>query len=272
MSDEAERTLEGGWRTDVTEAGGVVFRSPKPQSGTVVALLHHLADVGFAAAPRPVGTGFAPDGREALRFIEGESPQPLAWSDDAAADIGRLLRQLHDATASFRPPTDTTWHPWFARELPGRRPVIGHGDLGPWNILAVDGSPVAFIDWDNSGPIDAVWELAHVAWLNAQLHDDDVAERNGLPGAAARARQLALIVDAYGLEPTERIGFVDKLAEMAIRCAREDAIEHLVGPESAAAIADDGYPILWGITWRARSRAWILDHRSLLEAAIGRPG
>jgi hypothetical protein len=28
-----------------------------------------------------------------------------------------------------------------------RPPCGGHGDLGPWNILARDGEPVPFIDW-----------------------------------------------------------------------------------------------------------------------------
>jgi hypothetical protein len=89
------------------------------------------------------------------------------------AEIGTILRKLHAATASFDPPAQARWQPWFARSLPGRRPVIGHGDLGPWNILAREGRPVALIDWDNAGPVDATWELAQVAWLNVQLHDDD---------------------------------------------------------------------------------------------------
>ena len=32
--------------------------------------------------------------------------------------------------------------------------------------------------------------------------------------------------------------------------------------------APDGFPILWGIAWRARSAAWMLDHRELIAAAI----
>jgi hypothetical protein len=263
-----ERVLAGGLQTLVTERDGIVYRSPKPQSPTVLALLRHLAHVGFDAAPRPVGDGFAADGREALVYLEGESPQPVAWSDEAAWTIGRLLRDLHAATASFTPPDDARWQPWFARDLPGTRPVIGHGDLGPWNVLAVDELPVAFVDWDNAGPVDAAWELAQVGWLNAQLHDDDVAERNGLPSATARARQLGLIVDGYELARDERPSFVDKLIEMAVRAARQEAIDHDIGPESDA-VAADGFPVLWGITWRARGAAWMLEHRPLLERAIG---
>ena len=224
----------------------------------------------LASAPRRYQqvTGFAADGREQLTFVAGESPHPNAWSDEAAWQIGQLLKRLHETTASFIPLADAVWRPWFARILPGHAPIIGHGDLGPWNILARDGVPVAFIDWDNAGPIDAQWELAQVGWLNAQLHDDDVAELNDMPTTTQRARQLGLIVDGYELARSERGGLVDKLIEIAIRSAREEAIGYCVGPDTASP-ASDGFPLLWGVTWRARSAAWMLDHRRVLEAAIG---
>ena len=231
-------------------------------------LLVHLGDAGFEAAPHPVGDGFAPDGREQLSFIEGESPQPHAWSDEAAWQVGRLLRRLHNTTESFSPPPDAVWSDWFARSLPGHMPVIGHGDLGPWNILARDGMPIAFIDWDHAGPVDALWELAQVGWLNAQLHDDDVAALNGLLDAPTRARQLALIVDGYGLGRADRGGLVDKMIEIAIRSARQEAIDYEVGPDTCSP-APDAFPILWGVTWRARAAAWLLDHRLTLESALG---
>ena len=269
MADE-EEALPGGWQTDVSRRGEVVFRSAKPQSRTVLRLLAHLAAEGFGAAPEPVGDGFAPDGREQHTFVEGSSPHPAAWSDDAVAEIGRLLRRLHDLTSDFEPGPDAVWAPWFARSLPGTRPVIGHGDLGPWNVLARDGVPVAFVDWDNAGPVDAQWELAQTAWLNAQLHDDDVAIRRDLPSADARARQLGLLLDGYGLRRVERTGFVDRMIEFAVRSAREEAALHEVGPDTESPTAD-GYPILWGVTWRTRAAAWMLDHRALLDAAVDPP-
>jgi aminoglycoside phosphotransferase (APT) family kinase protein len=192
---DPEEALSGGSQTEVRRAGEVVYRSAKPQSRTVVAFLRHLSDAGFTAAPVPIGDGFSPDGREQFGFIAGHSPQPRAWSDEATWEVGRLLRHLHTLSASFRAPEDAVWHPWFARSLSGGEQVIGHGDLGPWNILAVDGLPVAFIDWDNAGPVDPIWELAMVAWLNAQWHDDDVALLNGLPDLPRRAHQLALMLD-----------------------------------------------------------------------------
>jgi aminoglycoside phosphotransferase (APT) family kinase protein len=187
------------------------------------------------------------------------------WSDDALAVIAQLLRQLHDASESYDPPPDALWRHSFARSLPAGRRVIGHGDLGPWNIVARDGLPVAFIDWDHAGPVGAIWDLAQTAWLNVQLHDDDVAELQGLSDLHDRGRQLRLFVDAYGLPLSEREGLVASIAEFAIHSAREEAIEHGVKPTSNQAVDESGYPIMWAIAWWARSASWILRHHRVLE-------
>ena len=81
------------------------------------ALLRHLEDAGFAAAPRLVGSGLDTDGREMVTFIDGEFTQPGPWSLDGAAAVGRMLRDLHRATRSFRPPPNAEWFPWHGRDL-----------------------------------------------------------------------------------------------------------------------------------------------------------
>lgn len=246
----------------------MVLREPGPWSRSVIALLKHLEQVGFAGAPRAVGDGFASDGREAVTYIPGTSPHPRAWDDAALVALGTLLRQLHEATASFEAPADVCWQPWFMRQLPGRRPVIGHGDTGPWNVVAQDGIPVALIDWEFAGPVDAVWALAEAAWLNAQLHDDDVAAQFELPAVEQRAHQVRLLVDAYGLAESERAGFVDKMAELAVHSARAEAVQYGVTAETTAAVAASGYPVMWAVTWRARSASWMFRHREVLEHAL----
>ncbi|MGZ6897403.1 MAG: hypothetical protein ACXVJZ_08205, partial [Acidimicrobiia bacterium] len=95
MQGETESALEGGWQSDARRVGDVVLRSAKPQSRTVIALLKHLESVGFDAAPRPIGDGFAPDGREQLAYIEGESPHPHAWSEESAWQLGAMVGRLH---------------------------------------------------------------------------------------------------------------------------------------------------------------------------------
>jgi Ser/Thr protein kinase RdoA (MazF antagonist) len=102
----------------------------------VIELLRYLEDVGFEAAPRVHGTGFDDEGRETLVHVDGESPHPAPWTDEALAALGRILRELHELTAGYTTTGGAVWLPRFTRSLPRERTVIGHGDLGPWNIIA----------------------------------------------------------------------------------------------------------------------------------------
>jgi aminoglycoside phosphotransferase (APT) family kinase protein len=203
-----------------------------------------------------------------LGYVEGSSPHPGPWAEEVVVGVGQLLRGLHAAAATFVPPPGAAWKPWFGRALGGSRPVFGHCDTGPWNIIARGGRPVALVDFEVAGPVDAVWELAQAAWLNAQLHDDDVAERCGLADGTARARQLRLILDGYGLARGERRGFVDKMITFAVHDARAEAVGHQVTPATTSGASADGYPFAWAIAWRIRSASWMLAHRSLLQRAI----
>jgi hypothetical protein len=257
--------LHGGGRSVVHRQGNVVIRDAGPWTPAVHALLRYLEDVGFAAAPRVVGSGLNRDGREVLTFIDGEFTQPGPWSMEGAAAVGRLLRDLHRATRSFRPPPDAVWFPWPGRELGSPDKVIGHCDVAPWNIVARDGLPVALIDWETAGPVDPLVELAQLAWLNAKLHDDIVARREQLPPLADRACQLAAIVDAYGLTTRQRRGFLNQIIEFAISDTAWEADAAAITPELTT------HPIaLWAMAWRARSAAWMIRHRRTLETALTR--
>jgi Phosphotransferase enzyme family len=271
MGDETILWGGGGSGTRLPKArlrDDVVLRDPGPWSATVLALLRHLEAVGFDAAPRVVGSGFADDGREMLTYIAGESPHPGAWADDVVSEIGAILARLHRAASSFEPPPNATWHPSYLRDLLDDDVVISHCDAGPWNWIAREGRPIALIDWEFAGPAGRLSDLAEVVWLNAQLHDDDVAARNGLPNARTRARQARMMLDGYGLVASARAGFVDRMIEVAVRSARAEAVEHSVGPETQNAVSDSGFPFLWGITWRVRSAAWMIANRGLLETVI----
>ena len=257
--------LEGGGRNVVHRRGETVIRDSGPWTPAVHALLRHLEDVGFTAAPRLVGPGLDRDGREVLTFIEGEFTQPGPWSMDGAAAVGALLRSLHEATRSFRPPADAVWFPWHGRDLGGPARVIGHCDAAPWNIVARDGLPVAFIDWETAGPVDPIVELAQLAWLNAKLHDDIVAQIEHLPPLADRARQLAAIADAYGLTARQRRGLLDQIIEFAIVDTAWEADFAKVTRDTT------GHPVAaWAMAWRARSAAWMIRNRRPLEAALNR--
>jgi hypothetical protein len=198
-----------------------------------------------------------------MGYIEGELIHPYAWSDDGVVEVARLLRELHEAARSFVPPKDALWMPWYTHR-PAADPLVGHGDVGPWNIVARDGIPVAFVDWDFAGPVDRLDEVAEAIRLNCQLHGDDVAALRNLPTAEARARQVGLFADAYGLGRDERSQLVDRMIEAALRGCANDADEAVVtrgftGP----------HPMVWGMAWQARGGRWILEHRPLLDHSLG---
>ena len=90
--DGREERLEAwGSGSQVSKASrrdGVVYRDPGPQSETVLGFLRHLGEAGFAGAPMVIGGGFAPDGREMLSYIEGSSPHPRPWAEEAVAGVG----------------------------------------------------------------------------------------------------------------------------------------------------------------------------------------
>jgi hypothetical protein len=266
-----------GGSTVVRRRGDVVLREGRPWSRTVLALLRHLEREGFAGSPRVVEPGFDAEGREMLAFIEGESPQPFAWSDEGAAGVGSMLRDLHRATATFSPPADAVWMPWWGRDLAAATRIVGHCDAAPWNFLARHGRPVALVDWDTAGPIGATWDLSQTAWLNAQLHDDELAERLELPSIDVRVRQLGAIVAAYGLARDARGHLVDQMIEIAVRSAAQEALDAGVSETTTTPVAMGllgggpplaGHELLWAITWRTRSAAWMLRNRTKLEAAL----
>jgi hypothetical protein len=200
-----------------------------------------------------------------LTYMEGEFVHPHAWSDEGIAELGELLRELHTASSGFRPPAGAIWQPWFTRSSRADA-VYGHGDLGPWNIVAREGRPVGFIDWEFAGPVDRLDEVAQVAWLNVQLHDDDIAARNALPSPEQRAEQLRLFVDAYGLPGPERSHLVTRMIDHAVRDAGNELRQagSLKMAQAPTKPDDPG----WAVAWRIRSAAWLVDRRSLLEKVI----
>jgi len=259
-SFEPLTAAEGG-PSHVVRTGKTVRRPARPWTGTVHALLRHLEDAGFTGSPRVVGDGVDADGNEVLTYIEGDIIHPRAWSDEGVEQVGALLRELHIDTAGFRPPPDTVWQPWWMHHG-GPDSVIGHCDAGPWHTVVRDGRPVAFIDWTLAGPVDRLDEVVASAWWHAQLHGDAVAERNDLPDAATRARQLRLFLDGYELPAADRDGLVDRMIEFAIRDCAAEAADAGITPDSA----DPG--TAWALAWRADAAGWMIRNRALLEEAI----
>ncbi|MBN9388850.1 MAG: aminoglycoside phosphotransferase family protein [Chloroflexi bacterium] len=246
--------------SSVRRKGGIVYRPAGPWTPAILALLRHLKEAGFPFSPPVIEPGLDAHNQEMVGYIEGELVHPGPWTDDAIVEVGGMIRQLHQATATFTPPAGATWKPWFLRNLGGPDFIIGHGDIAPWNVVTRAGRPVGLFDWEFAGPVDPLYELARACWLFPQLHGDDVAERVGLASPEVRANQLRLLVEAYGLSARQRQGMFDRILEVAVCETAEEAVEGKVTPESQGP--------LWGIAWRARAAAWMLRHRRLLEQTL----
>ncbi len=122
--------------------------------------------------------------------------------------------------------------------------------------------PQALIDWEVAGPVDPIYDLAQACWLNAQLYDDEVADRVGLPDFEIRARHAREILEGYELPTSERPGLVDKMIEFAVHDAAAQVPDVTIAPETHD-VKD-----LWAVTWRVRSAGWMLRHGQELRSAL----
>jgi Ser/Thr protein kinase RdoA (MazF antagonist) len=245
-------------RGQVVRIGTTVRRPRRPTSPATHALLGHLADVGFAGAPRFLGVDDR--GREVLSFVPGSAvtrPYP-AWAltDEALVSVAQLLHAFHQAVSTF----DPTPHAWpsspprpFAGEL------ISHNDMNLDNVVFRDGRAVALIDFDLASPGSRVWDVACATRLWAPLRPEVYVDD------ARRGRELdrlRLFVDSYGLADADRERLVT-----AIRENHEWSYD-IVG--TAAAHGHAGFTEYWG---EARERAerthrWYLDAADVLQAAL----
>ncbi|GHC69026.1 hypothetical protein GCM10010349_43710 [Streptomyces flavofungini] len=95
----------------VFRRGALVERPASRNAPALHAYLHALKERGFEAAPTPVG--LAEEGREQLTFIPGDvglPPYPdWVMTKAALESLGRLLRRLHEASATVTVETSSKW-------------------------------------------------------------------------------------------------------------------------------------------------------------------
>jgi Phosphotransferase enzyme family len=225
-----EGRLDGGNTGGATRVRDTVRRAAGPWTPAVHALLTHLAERGFASAPRPLG--FDDEGREVLTYLDGETvgsrrPWP-AWVHSAAAldQTARWLHAFHDAVADFVPPPGATWRDG-GRWAPGM--IIGHNDAAPYNAAWRDGRLTGFFDWDFAGPVTPGRDLAFAAFSWVPLHARHVVAAEGFTDFAARPARLRRFLDVYGWT-----GEVGEFAEIV----RARVADHAQGIRSLAAGGD----------------------------------
>ncbi|MFI6575493.1 aminoglycoside phosphotransferase family protein [Nocardiopsis sp. NPDC050513] len=195
----------------VVRVGDTVRRPARPWTATVQALLAHLEAVGFPYAPRPLG--FDGQGREVLSHIDGEAG-PAGWArvvdERGLSAFARLLRDYHDATADFSPPSDAAWADGAVEFGEGQ--VVCHGDFGPWNVVWRGDRPVGIIDWDFARPAPRLHDVAYALEYVAPFRDDAECVRwLSFPEPPDRRRRLERFCAAYGLPDT--VGVVDTVVD-----------------------------------------------------------
>ncbi len=239
--------LPGGRVTRPRRVDGRVERRPARPHPSALAALRRFEAAGWDGAPRLVTV--APDGLEILTFLPGRVPwqHPVpAWAstDDALADVARLVRQFHDLTSGT--------------DLAGDAEVLCHNDLAPNNTVysaAADaGQPYAFIDWDLAGPGRRIEDVAHVCWTWLDLGP-------GITDLGEAARQIRHILASYGA------GFdlgdvLPVVAWWQHRCWRGIEAQAGAGDRAMAALVDDGTA-----TAVRLAAQWTDAHRSELIAA-----
>ena len=193
---EAEVPLPGGnVATGVVRIGATVRKPVTAATPAVEAVLGHLERIGFSGAPRALGRDTR--GRQVLEYIDGPLVQrlpPLSPAD--LSRVGRLVRDLHEALASFEPPTDASWEVAIP---PDREELICHHDLAPWNLVlgtARDADRWVFIDWDGAGPGSRLWDLGYAAQSFTPLVSGGDPVRD--------AYRLRALVDGYGADDVQR--------------------------------------------------------------------
>ena len=259
MADEpvpdAEIELQAGPHRPVHRVGDTVRRRAEWWTPAVHHLLGHLGNIGFDAAPRPLGLD--DEGREVLTYLDGESGReswPLLVPDEGLAAFARLLRRYHDAVAGYRPPADAEWAYGAMPMAPDD--IVCHGDFGPWNLVWRAGRPIGIVDWDLAYPGPPLDDVAYALEYSVPFRDDEHAKRwQGFSEPPPRPHRLQVFAEAYGIA-TE--GLVDAVVERQRKTAEHSQIlkqRGLVAPWTTTA----------SVAQNVEHARWSDEHRALFS-------
>jgi hypothetical protein len=198
VPENPDDEMSRGRFANVRRDGSSVLRNPINGNSGARALLRHFEATSCRFTPRLLEVT---DEHERLTYIEGRSGYPpLAEelrSEDALVSVARAVKEIHDASTSFVLDSTHEWYPLEACRPVHDMDIVGHGDLGPWNIIFNGTEAVGIIDWDTAGPMTRSWDLAYLAHWFVPFHADDELEIFGWDRVPDRRSRLALLCEAY---------------------------------------------------------------------------
>ncbi|GAA1850758.1 phosphotransferase [Microlunatus capsulatus] len=203
--DEGEILQERADRP-VLRIGDVVRHPRQPWSGSVHALLAHLAEVGFAEAPRPGPVAEDHDDVGYIEGVSGDAACRLVAGDEAVAQVAQLLRRYHDAVAGWRPATPPTWFDGQTGTGDGGEHLVCHGDVGPWNLVWRDDRLVGLIDWEyatiGTRRTDIAYALHYLVPFRDRAYWQNVL---GMARKPRRRHRMAVFAEAYGIPVDDQL-------------------------------------------------------------------
>lgn len=251
MVTDDELMPGGNTSGDVVRVGSTVRKPWTPATPSVIEYMTAVRDAGVDV---PAALGRDDESRAVFEFVPGQlalDADPL--TRDELCRAGALVRSIHDASASFVPPTDALWI--TAIPTPGDD-LICHNDLAPWNLLI--GERWVFIDWDAAAPSTRIWDLAYAAQAFA-LSDVDRA-----PDEAAA--DLSAFVDGYSGDGALRRELPAAIVRRTDAMLQLLAGSHEIGVEPWRTMYVEGH----GEHWRAASE-YARVHEALWARALLEP-
>ncbi len=259
----SEGVFLGGGATGARRIGEEVFRPVGHWTPAVHALMRHAKAAGIDEAPGVLGVREG-GSDERLEWIPGDDVGVDLGGDLQLAQVGQLVRRVHDALSSFAAPNGASWR------LRQDGPAFVHGDISPWNVVWRQGRLVGLLDWDQSGPGRDLEDLAYAAWVWVPLEaPEDTPPHWKVPdvGIDAQVHRLRTLVSAYELTTAQRSVLLAEIAYVQATSVARVALGAMTG--------DAGMDNIW---WGGRrvgvfgaAMAWLTKNWDTLHEAIRAP-
>lgn len=247
---EDEQELTGGNASESVVRIGHTVRKPwLDNSPAVQSYLGALRSSGVDV-PQPLGRD--EDGRHVVEYVEGVlALDQLPLGQDDLLRVGRMIRQIHDASESVVIPTSGDWKMLLPAENPD---LMCHNDLAPWNFIM--GDRWVFIDWDGAGPSTRLWDLAYAAQSFGLLFE-------GQPVDDAALR-LRAVVDGYDADDELSKALPAAMAERTAAMFNLLKSSNLTGFQPWADMYVNGH----GEHWRAAAQ-YVRRNQATWEQTLG---